>query len=224
MSSAVLSLYSYPKEPFRMGWAGFGSVMFHVFLALMIGTVAYLQHDKTLKELMLEGGAIAESGPAAEQEMSVVLQTDEPDEVPPVENPEFAREIEKPKPVEKVVEEPKPVAETPAPPAPRPKYTAQGATGSGESMSASKLVVGSSGFPRPGYPFAARKARQSGTVLLSVQFDGSGRAAAVSVIQSSGVSVLDSNSRTFVRANWQNPSFAGKVVTVPIEYNLTINQ
>jgi len=125
-----------------------------------------------------------------------------------------------PKPV---VEPPPPV---PAPPVPKPvvikkpKFTAPKATGTGESASVSRLVVGSSGFPSPGYPYEAQVRRQTGTVLVSIQFDSSGSVSDVEVVRSSGSSTLDLNSRSFIRAHWRNESFAGRRATVPIVYQL----
>ena len=84
----------------------------------------------------------------------------------------------------------------------------------------SRLVVGTGGFPQPGYPVEAEMRHQAGTVLVSIQFDGAGRVADAEVVQSSGVSLLDSNTRSFIRSHWHDPSFAGKTVSVPITYHL----
>jgi TonB family protein len=102
----------------------------------------------------------------------------------------------------------------------KPRYTAPKATGSGESASVSRVVLGSSGFPRPGYPYQARIHHQTGTVSIGIQFDASGEAGDVEVIESSGVPLLDSSTCDFIRSHWHNESFAGRRVTVPVEYQL----
>ena len=199
-----------------MRWGTAGSLGAHLFVAAVVLLVAFLTHVKTLEELMKESGSIITSGPAPEQPMEVVLQPDDVPPPPPIDNPEFIREIEKLKPVPvpppEVVK--KPVVQV------KPKYTAPKATGDGESNTVSKLIVGSGGFPAPGYPVEAQMRHQSGTVLMSVQFDGGGSVSEAQVLSSSGVSVLDSNARSWIRSHWHNASFAGQSVSVPITYHL----
>jgi TonB family protein len=148
--------------------------------------------------------------------MEVVL---EPVEIPPpTDHVEFIREVVKPKP------QPVPVKPKIVPKVinrPKPQYTAPNATGQGESRSVSRLVVGTSGFPHPGYPASAMMMHLEGTVVVTIQFDGNGQAQSVDVANSSGVGILDSNTRTFIRENWHNADFAGKLVTVPVEYTLS---
>ncbi len=199
-----------------MRWGTVGSLGAHLFVAAVVLLVAFLTHVKTLEELMQESGSIATNGPAPEQPMEVVLQ---PDDVPPpplTDNPEFIREVEKPKttaaPPPEIVK--KSVVQV------KPKYTAPRATGDGESNTVSKLIVGSGGFPAPGYPVEAQMRHQSGTVLMNVQFDGGGSVSETQVLSSSGVSILDSNTRSWIRSHWHNASFAGQRVSVPITYHL----
>jgi protein TonB len=54
--------------------------------------------------------------------------------------------------------------------------------------------------PKPGYPVAARRLRQQGTVLLSVAVNQSGKPTLVSVKESSGSRVLDDAAVNAVRA------------------------
>ena len=154
--------------------------------------------------------------------MEVELRPPDLPPPPPTVNPEFIKQIVLPKPV---VVPPQPVPVAPPPPRPvpvvhKPHFTAPHATGTGETASVSQLVLGSSGFPRPGYPYEARLRHQSGTVVVGIQFDSEGRPADVEIDTSSGVSVLDSSTRSFIQANWRNESFAGRRVTVPVEYQL----
>ncbi len=201
-----------------MRWGALGSVGLHLLVIAGVLLIAFLTHVKSLEELMRESGSIAQSGPAPEQPMEVVLQPDDVPPPPPTLNPDFIRQIEKPKPV--VIPPPQPVVVKKPVVQVKPRYTAPKATGTGESETVSRLVVGSANFPQPGYPYEAQARRQTGTVLISIQFDGSGNAADVSVIQSSGVSILDSSARIFIRSHWKDARFAGQTKTVPIEFTL----
>ena len=169
---------------------------------------------------MEKGGAIASSGPAAEQPVVMELDLDKlvP---PPTDQIEFIKQILKPKPVPIVPKppEPKPV------PKPvvkiKPHFTAPKATGSGVSNTVSNFVLGSSGFPHPGYPYEARAANESGTVRMHVVFDSAGNVVAADVVSSSGYSILDFSTRDFILANWKNPAEANQTVNVPITYDLS---
>jgi len=216
----TVSLRFYPAERHfaREGvTAAFG---LHVLVASIVILLALLTHVKTIEQLMAEGGSIAQSGPAPEQEIEVELRPEDLPPPPPTINPEFIRQVELPKPQ---IVPPPPV---PVPPRPKPvlvskpAYTAPQATGLGESASVSRLVIGSSGFPQPGYPYEARVRHKTGTVSISIQFDAAGSAADVEVLQSSGVPILDSSTRSFIRSHWHNESYAGQRATVPVEYRL----
>ncbi len=80
--------------------------------------------------------------------------------------------------------------------------------------------MGSSGFPRPAYPYQARVHHQTGTVNIGIQFDASGSPSNVEVVGSSGVSLLDDYTCGFISSHWHNEGFAGRYVTVPVEYDL----
>jgi TonB family protein len=102
----------------------------------------------------------------------------------------------------------------------KPRFTALKATGRGETASVSRLVVGTSGFPQPAYPYQAQVQHEQGTVSIAIQFDGSGSVSDVEVTGSSGVPLLDSSTVKFIQAHWHNESFAGRHATVPIEYRM----
>ena len=55
---------------------------------------------------------------------------------------------------------------------------------------------------------------------MNVQFDVKGDVAQAEVAQSSGVPILDSETRSFIRANWHSPVYAGQIVSVPVQYTL----
>jgi TonB family protein len=207
-----------PEERASLRFGATAAVGLHVFVAGLVALVAFLTHIKTIQQLMAEGGAIAQNGPAPEEQMEVILV---PDELPPppTPNPEFIRQIVQPKPV--VIPPPRPVVPKPQPkPVVHPRYVAPKATGSGDSATVSRLVVGSSGFPHPGYPYEALQRHQTGTVNVSIQFDSAGYAEDVEIVGSSGVAILDSSAQSFIRANWHNESFAGRHATVPIEFTM----
>jgi protein TonB len=216
----TVSLRFYPAEQHFMREGVTAAFGLHVLVASIIILLALLTHVKTIEQLMAEGGSIAQSGPAPEQEMEVVLRPEDLPPPPPTVNPEFIRQVDLPKP--QVV--PPPAIPVPPKPKPvlvrKPAYTAPQATGLGESASTSRLVIGSSGVPQPGYPYEARLRHQTGTVSIGIQFDATGSAADVEVLQSSGVPVLDSSTRSFIHTHWHNESFAGQRVTVPVEYRL----
>jgi len=216
---ARASIINYPPERHFLPWGTGGSFGTHLFVAGLVVLLALLTHIKTIEELMRQGGSIAQNGPAPEQEIEVLLRPEDLPPPPPTVNPEFIRQVTLPKPVP-----PPPAPVAPPKPKPvvvaKPRFTAPKATGTGETASVSHLVVGSSGFPQPGYPYAAQMRHQTGTVNVSIRFDASGSAADVEVIGSSGVSLLDSSTTTFISTHWHNEAFAGRRVTVPIEYRM----
>jgi len=55
---------------------------------------------------------------------------------------------------------------------------------------------------------------------MNVMFDARGGVTYVEVAQSSGVPVLDSATRSFIRTHWHLPAYAGQAVSVPVEYRL----
>jgi len=79
---------------------------------------------------------------------------------------------------------------------------------------------GTSLLPHPPYPPEARDRRQTGTVTMSVQFDAEGSVAQARVVESSGVPILDSCTRTFIRDHWHSLAYAGQTVSVPVQYTL----
>jgi TonB family protein len=88
------------------------------------------------------------------------------------------------------------------------------------STVASSYAPGENIFPHPPYPEEARFLRETGTVVVDVQFNGSGGVSQVQVTQSSGVPLLDAQTRSFIREHWHTPAYAGQMLKVPVEYTL----
>jgi len=213
----VSTINQYPPEQSYVRWGAVGSLGIHFLVAGAVLLVAFLAHVKTLEELMKESGSIATNGPAPEEPMEVVLQPDDVPPPPPSVNPEFVRQIETPKPV---VVAPPPIVVKKTVAQVKPKYTAPAAKGDGQTNTVSRLVVGSSEFPQPPYPVEAEMQHQTGSVNVSIQFDGSGSVTDVQVLDSTGASIFISNTRSWIRSHWRNASFAGQSVSVPITYHL----
>ncbi len=72
--------------------------------------------------------------------------------------------------------------------------------------------------PQPPYPYAMRAARVQGSGSVRITTDSSGRVMSVSVIQSTGNTLLDANTSQFARGSWSGPPNAS--VTVPITYQM----
>ena len=85
----------------------------------------------------------------------------------------------------------------------------------------SSYAMGTGGLPQPPYPPEARDLQQTGIVRMLVQFDRAGNVALVQVLRSSGVALLDKETRAFIQNNWHSNAFAGRAVRVPVEYSLT---
>jgi TonB family protein len=219
--SQTASITRYPEDQFYLRHGATASFGLHLFVAGLVALIAFLTHIKSIEQLMAEGGSIEQSGPAPEENIELLLRPDDLPPPPPTVNPEFICQVELPKPV---VTPPPPVPVTPPPPKPvivaKPHFTAPKATGTGESAGVSHLVVGSSGFPKPIYPYAAQVRHQTGTVTVSIQFDSTGGVADADVAESSGVPALDSGAVSFIRAHWHDERFAGQRDTVPIEFDM----
>lgn len=129
---------------------------------------------------------------------------------PPLPNPEFIRKLAPPPPKPVVIVKPKPQPKPQPAPAPVSRAPAM----------ESRLVVGTSGLPHPGYPTRARLMHMEGTVVISVSFDSSGKAVGAEIASTSGSGILDSSARSFILENWKNASFAGRTETVPIQFTL----
>jgi protein TonB len=84
----------------------------------------------------------------------------------------------------------------------------------------SSYAPGLSVLPHPPYPVEARDRGLTGTVVVNVHFNAQGDVARAEVAQSSGVPILDSETRSFIRANWHSPAYAGQTVSVPVQYTL----
>jgi periplasmic protein TonB len=84
----------------------------------------------------------------------------------------------------------------------------------------SSYAPGQNFMPHPPYPSEAHDRGEMGTVVLMVYFSPKGNVDQVEVSQSSGSSILDSETRSFIRMRWHCPEFAGQIKTVPVQYTL----
>ena len=84
----------------------------------------------------------------------------------------------------------------------------------------SSYASGLNDMPHPPYPTEAQDRGQTGTVVMNVCFDIKGDVADAKVAQSSGVPLLDTATRSFIRVRWHCPAYAGQVVNVPVQYKL----
>ena len=201
----VSTLNRYPVEETYFRWGAAGALGIHIFLAAVVLVIAWLTGIKSIEQLMKESGSPAINAPPPDQQIEVELKDDLPPP-PPVVNPEFIRQIEKPVPPP-----PKPVIKKPEvqpklrPAAPAPAMV-------------SRLVIGSGNFPKPLYPIYAMLHHETGTVVFSIQFDGDGKASDVDVVSSSGYSDLDSSARYWIRSRWHDSNYANSSATVPIAF------
>jgi protein TonB len=124
-------------------------------------------------------------------------------------------------PTEFTIQEPTPPPRPPQapPPKPRPKVLENKGTGYSGTANYSSARTNWVSAPHPGYPYEARRAKQTGSGRFVITFDDSGSATGVSAAQSTGSPILDQTSiNTFMR--WRcKPGFYHKVV-VPITYTL----
>jgi TonB family protein len=179
----------------------------HILVVLIIGVVAHLSHVKSLRDLMLRGRSV-EMHPSPNEERIEISLMEQLPPPSPISKPELIHRI--------VIPPSKPVTvEKPNQHLQRSQIVA-----APRLETESRLVVGTSGLPHPGYPTRAKLMHISGTVVISVSFDNSGRAVGAEVVSSSGSRMLDEPTRSFILEHWHNDAFAGKTETVPVEYNL----
>ena len=103
---------------------------------------------------------------------------------------------------------------------PRPKYTASHSTGQGNAPDISSRQLTKLGYPAPNYPPEAKALDETGTVLMEVGFGPDGRVTSAQVRQSSGFSILDMSTRSFIRVHWKDLGRANTTIEVPIIYAL----
>ncbi len=84
----------------------------------------------------------------------------------------------------------------------------------------SSYAPGLSILPHPPYPIEAQDRGQTGTVIMSVRFDANGDVALAEVAQSSGVPILDTETRSFICAHWHSPVYAGQTISQAVQYSL----
>ncbi|HEX4140136.1 MAG TPA: TonB family protein [Candidatus Methylacidiphilales bacterium] len=103
---------------------------------------------------------------------------------------------------------------------PRPKYVAAHATGQGKAPEATSAQLATLGYPAPNYPLEALNLHEVGTVLMEVAFGPDGKVAHAAIRKSSGYSILDFSTQSFIRIHWKDLSRANTTIDVPIMYSL----
>jgi len=189
-------IHDYPEEKRYTPWGMSASVGFHLTVFGVILWLAYLNHIRSLRDMMT---ASISQLPVDQLE---ILLIDEKKEPPPTSNPLWIKQL--------IIPKVKPPPPPPPPPKPKPKPVAV--------RQVARLIPGSNSLPRPSYPMEAYRDHIEGTVVLRVGFDGSGTVYDAEIEESSGSPVLDSWSRHFILSNWHDPDFAGQVQDVPIQY------
>lgn len=208
-------LSQYPKEHKHVRHSVALAVFLHIFIAALVCLITYWLGITSLKDLLEHGGAIAETGAAPEEPMTVELLLEDI-APPPTPNPVFIKEVVKPK----IVPPPqikKPVVKPDT--KPKPRYTAPNAKGAGKTQNISVARVGTSGLPAPSYPQEAYNEHEGGTVGMIVVFGSDGSVASATVEQSSGVTLLDSSTRNFIYGHWKNATLANTTIHIPIIYD-----
>jgi TonB family protein len=209
-----LLLSQYPREHQHVGRSVAVSIFLHLTIAALVCLITYWLGITSLKDLLSKGGAIAESGPAPEQPMTVELQLEDI-APPPTPNPEFIQQTIKPK----VAPPPVPIKKPDVKPVPKPRYTAPNAKGEGKTQNVSPARLGTSGLPYPSYPAEALNRHEGGTVGIRVVFGPDGSVSSADITESSGVTLLDVSTRNFVYGHWKNASLANQTIHIPVIYD-----
>jgi len=210
------------------------------------GAVSPIMPPQTIIEVIDTGDNVAmeEFDPPAPgpSETAVEPQQEEEEmeieeEIPPIpvlEAPLTPPEMVELTPLEEVKiqpVQPKPIAPKPTPQKPKPAArkpaaapSASNGSGSGSGTGTgppSLFTRGGGGrFPSPGYPAAAKSAKQQGTVRLLVFVESSGMPGSVNVQVSSGFPMLDSAACDHVRRRWRWPSGDARRYIVPVRFVL----
>jgi TonB family protein len=85
---------------------------------------------------------------------------------------------------------------------------------------ASSYSPGANVLPHPPYPTEARALGETGTVVMYVEFDAAGNVVSAEITRSSGVPLLDTQTRSFIREHWHSHEFAGQSISQPVQYSL----
>ena len=143
------------------------------------------------------------------------------DTPPPTEEPDMTEPEEKPSPTPPKPKTAARPAATPAPPnAKRGPVAQTGVVGGNPNGT---KATGTPGSPTgskvgwstrtPPYPYQARATRIQGSTTVSITTDGGGNITGCNITKSAGNSLLDSNTTSYVRANWKGPPNSTKSVT-----------
>lgn len=191
------TIHDYPPEQRYVGWGTTASIGFHLLLVSIVALLAYLNHVRSLRDMMTASVAQLPD----DQIQVVLIDINKPP--PPTDHPLWIKQL--------IIPKDKPLPPPPPPP-PKPKPV--------PVRQVPRLIVGSHSLPTPDYPLEAYRSGIQGTVMLCVSFDGSGGVISAEVVSSSGSVVLDSGARHYILEHWRSIDFAGQTQTVPIRYQM----
>jgi len=209
---------------------------------LLIGVGFWSRHD-TLLDLIRQGETVAvtKADPVSETTVEWVF-LDEVAPPPPTPDPTFVvpREEVPPPPDELASQsqpeppvEEKTVAVQQTPPQPPPPVAppepvssasvappdAASAPVSPPAFAAQEVAIGNKDFPKPSYPYEAKRKRYEGTVLLALTVV-EGRIVDVQVSGSSGYAILDTKAAQFIRQRWHFAPEVTRTLSQPITFQL----
>ncbi len=215
-----------------------------LLLHLAVLAAGLLSRHDALLDLINAGEveAVAPTDPATDttSEVTLVDLTPPP---PPEPNPEFvvpqedatpAAPIPPPAPDETPTpvnpappqpDTPTPVAETPPPvaapvlPVPDPAPTASTPTPAAEEAAPSGIVIGEHDFPKPPYPYDAKRKHYQGTVIVSLNIVD-GEIVDAEIASSSGYGILDAAAKNWICKKWHFPAEVTRSLTQPICFEL----
>ncbi|WP_157894992.1 energy transducer TonB [Verrucomicrobium sp. GAS474] len=146
---------------------------------------------------------------------------------PPLPKPEAAVEEES---SEELREEAVAVVAKQEPPAPEPS-SAMATAAASEMVSSpvaipapifaqQEVVIGNKDFPKPPYPYAAKRNRYEGTVTLNLSV-ADGRIVEVEVARSSGHAILDSSAAAWIRQRWRFAPGISRTLSQAVTFQLS---
>jgi len=201
-------LYYKPQPKWQI-WAALAGALAIEFAAIGVAS------------LHREEESPVDPGVTTQQPVDAIITEVPPEPTPPPEEEPPPPPPPPDEPSEFVVEEPTPPPRPKDAPPPKPKARVAASRPAGQPSGPVSYSSAKANFvsaPHPGYPYEARRAKQTGSGMFLITFDADGRASDVSVVRSTGSPILDQTTiSTFHR--WRAKPGVPKV-NVPITYTL----